>query len=267
MPRVGNQKAFFTFLQITGHILADGFFLSEQIEQIVLQLKRPTHLSAVAGERCARLLFPAPEHGARLAGQLEKPAGFFFDHLIILRQRDFHTRFELLVQRLPFTDIEDGAAESAQDGGQVAAIHPRQQGIAQDQEGVSGEDGDIFVPAVVDGWPAAAKFIMVHDVIMDQGEVVDHLDGEGTIQGLLRVSADGLAGKQQQTGPELLARLGEGIAHGVVKRDGLAFADNLFEPPLNELFISGQSGFELRIHVSALCGTFFKVRWDRLRSK
>jgi hypothetical protein len=56
------------------------------------------------------------------------------------------------------------------------------------------------------GLEAPAQFILVHNVIVDQGKIVKKFHCSGGRQGILYISADSLAGKQCQQRANFLSR-------------------------------------------------------------
>src|SRR5262249_771912 len=90
------------------------------------------------------------------------------------------------------------------------------------QERVAGQDRDRLAEHLVRGRLAAPEVVVVHrrQVVVDERVRVDHLDGAGEGQELLRLSAHRLARGEDEHRPDPLAAGEEAVAHGPVDGRG-----------------------------------------------
>jgi len=98
-------------------------------------------------------------------------------------------------------------------------------------EDVAGEDGGGLIVFFMEGGPASAEVVIVHggEVIVDEGEAVDHLDGCGGDDGLGVLSGDGLGGEEGQRWAQALAGGQQGVLEGLMElgADGLLLEESV----------------------------------------
>ena len=97
-------------------------------------------------------------------------------------------------------------------GGKLRYGH-RQQGVAR-EDGLHGTAAGVYRGAAVAGGAA------VHHIVVDEGEVVKHLHGDGLVQGGGGVGAECGGRHQCQQGAQALASAVEGVCHRLVERAG-----------------------------------------------
>jgi hypothetical protein len=87
------------------------------------------------------------------------------------------------------------------------------------EEGVSGQQCYGFAELDVAGGESAAEVVVVEsgEVVVDEGEGVDHLECATGVEGGLFVASDGLGGKEDEGGAETLSGSERGVAHGLVE--------------------------------------------------
>ncbi|OPZ70944.1 MAG: hypothetical protein BWY83_01389 [bacterium ADurb.Bin478] len=134
------------------------------------------------------------EQAADLAGQRKKPAGFFRDHAVILIQRHRGLEFEFLVQGLAFAHLQNAGGKAGQHPGQQGRFHIGQGMESLYEQSVAGENGGALLPFFIHRLAAVAQFVMIHDVVVHQGEIVHQLQRQGGGQGLTAASAHRFAG-------------------------------------------------------------------------
>ena len=89
--------------------------------------------------------------------------------------------------------------------------------IGQPLHGISTEDGLIVVPFHMDGGTPTARRGLVHDVVVEQGEVVVHLDSKGWFQSCLDVIVVEAGCNEHEGGTQTLASRIKGVPDGVVE--------------------------------------------------
>ena len=92
----------------------------------------------------------------------------------------------------------------------------------ESEEGVSGEEGDGFAELDVAGGESSAEVVVIEsgEVVVDEGEGVDHLERATGVEGGLFVASDGLGGEEDERGAETLSGSERGVAHGLVELGG-----------------------------------------------
>ena len=88
--------------------------------------------------------------------------------------------------------LSDQFGELEGDFGTGGRVEHRLEG--EGGEGVAGEDGDVAVPFAVNRGLPPTDGRVVHDVVMDESEIVKHLEGGGGIEGRFRISVKKLGG-------------------------------------------------------------------------
>ena len=63
----------------------------------------------------------------------------------------------------------------------------------------------MVVPNAIDGGGAATLLAAVDDIVVDERSIVQHLDGGGSVEHIVRDAAKELAAEQHQNGPDLLS--------------------------------------------------------------
>jgi hypothetical protein len=112
--------------------------------------------------------------------------------------RDVTAPFEFQIKCLSFADLEDAGGEQAGEAGQRVVTGAEEVLVGQAEQHVAAEEGGIESPADVDGGAAASGWGVVHDVIMDEGEVVRDFDGAAGMQRGSHASAHRLAGEEEE---------------------------------------------------------------------
>jgi len=157
--------------------------------------------------------------------------------------------------------IEDLSADHAFDAGGVGEFFDEFDGEfgfgdaggeefkGEGVEAVAGEDGEAFAVDFVVGGATAPEVVVVHggEVIMDEGEAVDHFEGggggHGDAEGAV-LAAGGLVAEEDEGGSDAFAGAEEGIGHGVVEFWGAVLE-------------AGEVPFE--VGVDAIGGVFKKI--------
>ena len=90
------------------------------------------------------------------------------------------------------------------------------------EEGVSSEEGNGFAELDVAGGESAAEVVVIEsgEVVVDEGEGVDHLERATGVEGGLFVASDGLGGEEDEGGAEALSGSESGVAHCLVELGG-----------------------------------------------
>ena len=116
----------------------------------------------------------------------------------------------------------------------------RQQPVGADEHGVARQNRHVAAPAGVDRRFAAAHGGIVHDVVVQQREVVEYLDGGGGGQRDVDVVGKQPARQQQQHRAQALAAARERIADRIVEPFGfgrqLTLSEIIFEK-VEKLFV------------------------------
>ena len=82
------------------------------------------------------------------------------------------------VPLLAFADLGGRLAEAAQHRGQQGRRHVQEQLVGPHQHHVAAQDGHVGVPLLVHRGLAPTQGRLVHDVVVEQGEVVEDFGGQ-----------------------------------------------------------------------------------------
>ena len=88
---------------------------------------------------------------------------------------------------------------------------------------VPAEDGRIVIPFLVHTGLAATDFRPVHKVVMQKGEVMIGLDGNGRHENMLYILPVHVIGHEHQYGAQAFSAQGEYVPDGLVQGGGTAF--------------------------------------------
>lgn len=158
----------------------------------------------------------AAEHGADGAGAGEQGAGLVALHLQALLDAD---AVAVLVGDVLRLAVDEGTGRARQAAGGAARLDGaefQQDLVGQGEQGVADQDrlgGTVHLP---DGVAVPALFVAVHQVVVQQGEVVDQFDGDRSGDACLGRGAGDLGGEHGKGGTYGLAAIAVGgIALGV----------------------------------------------------
>src|SRR5690349_8556408 len=125
-----------------------------------------------------------------------------------------------------------------------AATAEEERLVAVGDELVAGQDRRAFIPFGVDGWTVAAHGGMVHDVVVDEREIVQDFDGGRGMEGACGVAAGGFAGEQEEERPEPLPSGSEDVAHRRVERRRPAPVDQCGKPRVDVRLLLPENGLK-----------------------
>ena len=181
---------------------------------------RSPQLDGETAQFAAVLLRGAAQHGADgdRAGQQHR--GLEFDHVHVFHDRDLAFALEVHVVLLSFADFERHGVERAQYPGQQLRGHFAQQAVGADHHGVARKDRHARPPLGIDRRFAAAHGGVVHDVVVQQREVVEHLDGGRSRQGGLKPVGENAVCEHQQHRAQAFAAARQRIADRCVETFG-----------------------------------------------
>ncbi len=239
-------------LLVAKNVATDGFTkglrVAIDIENVVLNLESKPKVNAKQVERLLLVLVRSCDVGSDLQRRGQENRRLEANHFHILVQRH-RAMLELHVVLLPLADFGRHAIEELQDTGKLGLRHAAEQLIGLYHHLVARQNGRVVVPTDMHGRLAAAHGGVVHDIVVQQGEVVKHLDGQRCRKRLengTRVGGGGLLGAsvhsgcgQHQGGTQTLAARGERIFNRLVQAIRRAVPIEL-----------GQSFFDERSHIN-----------------
>ncbi len=158
----------------------------------------------------------AAEHRADGAGAGEQGTGLVALHLQTLFYAD---AVAVLVGDVLGLTVDQGPGGGGQAAGGTARLHGaefQQHLVGQGEQGVADEDGLGGAVHLPDGVAVPALFVAVHQVVVQQREVVDQLHGDGAGDAGLGLGAGDLRGEHREGGAYGLAAVPvRGVALGV----------------------------------------------------
>src|SRR5690606_5154848 len=128
----------------------------------------------------------------------------------VFPRADLGAVLEAQVQHLPLDDPQCGVVQLGREVEHRGRVDPGLAGsvehqVAPREERVASVDCPGRAPQRPDGRPEAAQLAPVLDVVVDQREVVDHLDRRGDRHGQLAIAAERLAAHDAQARADALA--------------------------------------------------------------
>ena len=101
---------------------------------------------------------------------------FEFDHVEILLDRNRLPGFEIHIVLLAFADFDGHRIEAGENLRQHLGRVFAQQAVGADEHRIARQDGDVLSPFGEDGRVAPAHRRVVHDVAVQQREIMENLD-------------------------------------------------------------------------------------------
>ena len=102
--------------------------------------------------------------------------------------------------------------------------------VRVDTHHVPAQDGCIFRPFLPHGLMAAAERVIVHDIVMDEGEGVEHFQPCGRFQNSRsKFLGINTIGGEAQARAQALSANGDHIAERVVQPGGMGLELNMFK--------------------------------------
>ena len=211
-----QQEGFFVVFDVGACLFAEGGGVAIGVEKVVAQLEGEAGVDAEVIEFFSIALVGVGIERADFEGSGEEHGGLESDHLHIFIDGDVVAAFEVHIELLPLVDLQAGVAEGLQDGLQVFVGLPDEVTPGEDVHCVAREDCRILVPFAVDGGLAAPHRRAVHKVVVEQSEIVECFNADGSKACLLDVATEEVGGGEEHHGPDAFAALCEGVDDGVV---------------------------------------------------
>ena len=210
---VEERQGHFALAQVIAGGLADSGGGGEVVEDVVLyleaeaqQLGEAEHGGGVGWHFARRVC--AQQHAVG-----EQGGRLLADHLhVLLLEETVRAGIADLVD-LAGAEFDTELAQAA-DHGYGTGAQAHLEGLGDEE--VAYQDGDVVAPGGVDGVAASALAGVVDHVVVDQGGVVEHLQGGGGQQHVLVDAAVHLRRQQHHDGPDLLALAAQIVRHHAV---------------------------------------------------
>ena len=168
--------------------------------------------------RCSASSSEAPaQAGAQLQAEAEEDGRFQANHVQVLGDADLGFGFKIHVPLLAFADLGGRLAEAGEDAREQHRRHVQEQLVGPHQHHVAGEDGDVGVPLFVHGGLAAAQGGLVHQVVVEEGEVVEDFGGQGGLEDAAELVGEEVGTEQREQRADALAAQAHDVADGGVE--------------------------------------------------
>ena len=185
-------------------------------EEVVDGLEGETEVVAVRLQRVGGAVVGAAEHRADGDGAGQQRAGLVALHLQALLDGDPLAVLVGDVLRLAVDELAGGGGQPAGRAAGLDGAELQQDLVGEGEEGVADEDGLGGAVHLPDGVAVPALFVTVHQVVVQQREVVDQLDRDGAGDADLGRGSGHLGGQQRERGAHGLAAVTvRGAALGV----------------------------------------------------
>ena len=188
------------------------------VEQVVLQLEGQSDLLTELIEVLLVFLRGTGQDGTDLHGTGQQHARLQTDHLDILFLAHVVAGLKLHVELLSFIDLVGRHQEGFEHVLQLVGLTGSDPAESLQQHGVAREDGLIGIPLPMHRLMTAPHVGIVHQVVVQQGEVVIGLQSEGLRHNAQGVVLEEVVGQQHQYGAHTLATDGQHILDGFIQR-------------------------------------------------
>ena len=217
MHGVDEQEGLLVVHDVAADFLAEGFGVAPHVEHVVAQLEGETHVDASLIEEVGLGVVAVGDEGSRLEGTAQQDRGLETNHVDILLDGDIVAVLVVHVPLLAFINLDGCLVEQVHDGPAGTA---RNVLCGDGQHGVAAQDGSVVVPATVHSGFAASHVGVVHHVIVQEREVVEHFQAHGCVNRHGRVAAHGVTGHECEHGTYTFAPQSHVVADGLVELTG-----------------------------------------------
>ena len=230
-----HQEGLFAFENIATNRLTQLSLSAVAIQQIILQLERQTQLIGKARDVVEILVRRTTDHCSHTCRTRQQNGRFEVNHLDILLDRHLIARLEIHIILLTLKDLHCRRIEDIEQTRQQLRRSLFEQLIGIDDHRITRQNCDILVPLAEHRGLAATNRSIVHNIVVEQREVVEKLDscraGHSTLD---RVREDSIR-EQCQHRTQALATLLHRVADRGVELCGFAFEFRLGEIVLDAL--------------------------------
>ena len=136
---------------------------------------------------------------------------------------------------MAFTDSDCSFVEDVEQLGQDLRFARTEQAVGVDHHRIARKDGDIVVPTGMYGRLTAPQIGAIHDVVVEQRKVVEHLDGQCGRFGLFDPFGKEVACHQQRYRTDPFPSLFERVGDRFVQQMGLLGVFQVFDFVLNDV--------------------------------
>lgn len=219
-------------LLVTEYVSADTFAegggITPAVEPVVLKLEGQSDILSEGVEEIYVLGFAfesvvavdgelTTDETAHAEGTPEENGCFEPYHSDVLVGSDIGACLEVNVELLSFSDfdvhlverLDDGTEHRRGDGGYI--------GVGESLHGVARQNCRIFVPLEVDCGFAVTFGSFVHDVIVEQCEIMVYFEANGRSESRLDIVAEEIGRHQDETGAHAFAAAGEHVLDRIEK--------------------------------------------------
>ena len=218
LHRCGGQERLFPLGNVAPYLLPERILCTVTVENIVTYLECHAQFRSEGVYSVAVLLRGPAANRTYDGGTGEQDGRLERYHVQVILHGNPFERFEIHVVLLSLAHLQRGIVEDAENTGQDGRVGLFEQTVGVNHHGIARKDGAVDTPFAVYGRFAAADGSIVHDVVVQQREVVENLHRRSTRQRTRHVVAEYVACHHGQQRPEPFAALTERIDNGLVKR-------------------------------------------------
>ena len=197
--------------------LAEGLGIAVDVQQVVLDLEGQSQVDAMLVERLLLRVRRTGQVGTGPERIRQQHRGLQTYHLDILLELYILALLKIHIQLLSFAYLRGHLVEPPQGTLQFVTWYLCHQLIGFDQHLVARENSRILVPTDMYRLASATHGRMIHDVVVQQGEVMEHLQRQSSRQGLRFLAAKHTAGGQHQLRPYAFTTRRQGISYRLVQ--------------------------------------------------
>jgi len=230
---VEEEERLFVVFDVGAGLFAKRGGVAVGVEEVVAELEGETDADAEAVQIFDVVAVGLSDEGADFEGAGEEDGGFEADHLHVFVDGDVVAGLEVHVVLLTFADFPAGLFKGVEYFVEIGVGLLDEVAPGEDIHSVARQDGGVFVPFAVDGGLAATDGRLVHEVVVEQGEVVEHLDADGVVVSLFDVGIEEVGGGEEEKGAYPFAAQGKGVGYGIVELarfvDEILVGEELFD--------------------------------------
>ena len=167
-----HQEGLLVRHDIPADLFTEFLGIPEGIKVVILDLKGDAQFLAELIKMSAICLTRSTEHGTHLQTRGQQHRGLEADHVDIFVQTDGVIGLEIHVQLLAFADLHGRPVETVHDPPDVRAVDPVQIIIGYHEHDIPSQQSGWFSILCMHRRFSSAQGRLVHDVVMDQREIV-----------------------------------------------------------------------------------------------
>ena len=210
---MNEQEGFLARNDIAAGLFAKFFGITKSVEEVILYLEGNAQLATKFIKQVLVSLQCTAENGAHLQACCQQHGCFCVDHVKVGGKVHLISFFKIHIQLLSFANQACCVAENVNDGPGVVGSNAVETLVGLHQHHVAGQQCGRFTKLLVHRFHAASQRRLVHDVVVNEREVVKQLNSSGHVPRVFLNAANKY--KQVEYMQSFLGEEFEGVISGV----------------------------------------------------